>query len=155
MLESCIKPIIYIFILTLVQELTTSSSTWKNPPCSWVMPPGPVNLIKMTFLCPAVVSSMRQLEGYLACSTDHMDLLKSFPALCKLSVKLNTSLLASAVCERLFSIAGLVLSPRRAPTTFKDEQQIFQFQAITGLLLWRGNRGRREVKTGFLFFKFC
>ncbi|KAK7158575.1 hypothetical protein R3I94_005030 [Phoxinus phoxinus] len=55
----------------------------------------------------------KQLDGYLACSADHMDLLKSFPAVCKLSVKLNTPLPASAACERLFSIAGLVFSPRR------------------------------------------
>ncbi|XP_054475860.1 uncharacterized protein LOC129108175 isoform X2 [Anoplopoma fimbria] len=58
--------------------------------------------------------STKQLDGYLACSADHMTLLKSFPAVCKLSVKLNTPLPASAACERLFSIAGLVFSPRRA-----------------------------------------
>ena len=56
----------------------------------------------------------KQLDAYLACSADNMDLLKSFPAVCKLSVKLNTPLPASAACERLFSIAGLVFSPRRA-----------------------------------------
>jgi len=58
--------------------------------------------------------SNKQLDAYLTCSADHMDLLKSFPTLCKLSVKLNTALPASAACERLFSIAGLVFSPRRA-----------------------------------------
>lgn len=56
----------------------------------------------------------KQLDAYLSCSADHMDLLKSFPAVCRLSVKLNTPLPASAACERLFSIAGLVFSPRRA-----------------------------------------
>ena len=56
----------------------------------------------------------KQLDAYLACSADNMDLLKSFPAVCKFSVKLNTPLPASAACERLFSIAGLVFSPRRA-----------------------------------------
>ena len=56
----------------------------------------------------------KQLDGYLACTADQMDLLKSFPAVCNLSVKLNTPLPASAACERLFSIAGLVFSPRRA-----------------------------------------
>ena len=58
--------------------------------------------------------STKQLDGYLACSADQMNLLKSFPAVLKLSVKLNTPLPASAACERLFSIAGLVFSPRRA-----------------------------------------
>lgn len=56
----------------------------------------------------------KQLDGFLACSSDHTDLLKSFPAVCKLSVELNTPLPASAACERLFSFAGLVFSPRRA-----------------------------------------
>ena len=35
MLESVwINPIIYIFILTTIKELTTSNSTWKHLPCS-------------------------------------------------------------------------------------------------------------------------
>ena len=55
----------------------------------------------------------KQLDAYLSCSADCMDLLKSFPAVCKLSVKLNTPLPASAVCERLFSIAWLASSSRR------------------------------------------
>lgn len=56
----------------------------------------------------------KQLEAYLSCSADNLNLLKSFPAVCKMSVRLNTPLPASAACERLFSIAGLVFSPRRA-----------------------------------------
>ncbi|CAB1333710.1 unnamed protein product, partial [Coregonus sp. 'balchen'] len=32
----------------------------------------------------------KQLDVYLACSADHMELLKSFPAVCKLSLRLNT-----------------------------------------------------------------
>jgi len=39
---------------------------------------------------------------------------------------------ASAACERLFSIAGLVFSPK---VYFEDEQDIFQFQVLTGSLL--------------------
>ena len=58
--------------------------------------------------------STKQLDGYLACSADQMNLLKSFPAVLKLSVKLNTPLPASAACERLFSVAGLIFSPKRA-----------------------------------------
>ncbi|KAK6317187.1 hypothetical protein J4Q44_G00125870 [Coregonus suidteri] len=49
--------------------------------------------------------SSKQLDRYLACSADHMELLKSFPAVCKLSLRLNTPLPSSAACERLFSIA--------------------------------------------------
>lgn len=67
----------------------------------------------------------KQLDAYLSCSADNMDLLKSFPAVCKLSVKLNTPLPASAACERLFSIAGLVFSPRRARlNAFNFENQL-------------------------------
>lgn len=58
--------------------------------------------------------SIKQLDGYLASKVDHKDILKSYPAVCKLSLKLNTSLPASAACERLFSTAGLIFSPWRA-----------------------------------------
>ena len=58
--------------------------------------------------------SAKQLDGYLTCSADHMALLKSFPAVYKLSLRLNTPLPASAACERLFNIAGFVFSTRRA-----------------------------------------
>lgn len=56
----------------------------------------------------------KQLESYLANPDDDMDVLKSYPAVCHLSLKLNTPLPASAACERLFSTAGLILRPRRA-----------------------------------------
>ncbi|XP_052420322.1 uncharacterized protein LOC127966661 [Carassius gibelio] len=69
--------------------------------------------------------SAKPLDAYLSCSADNMDLLKSFPAVCKLSVKLNTPLPASTACERLFSITGLVCSPRRARlNTFNFENQL-------------------------------
>ncbi|XP_036007241.1 uncharacterized protein LOC118567127 [Fundulus heteroclitus] len=61
----------------------------------------------------------KQFDAYLSCSADHMDMLKSFPYVCKLSVKLNTPLPASAACKRLFSIAGLVFSPRRVRINFR------------------------------------
>ncbi|KAI2646926.1 hypothetical protein H4Q32_029683 [Labeo rohita] len=47
-----------------------------------------------------------ELDGCLACASDSMDLLHSFPAIKKLSMKLNTALPASAAFERLFSCAG-------------------------------------------------
>jgi len=49
-----------------------------------------------------------------------MDVLKSFPAVCNLSLKLNTPLPASAACERLFSTAGLILRPKRARLDSKN-----------------------------------
>lgn len=68
----------------------------------------------------------KQLEAYLSCSADNLDLLKSFPAVCKMSVKLNTPLPASAACERLFSIAGLVFTPERARLQDSNfENQLF------------------------------
>ncbi|XP_041825223.1 uncharacterized protein LOC121655155 isoform X2 [Melanotaenia boesemani] len=62
----------------------------------------------------------KQLESYLACPDDTMDILKSFPAVCNLSLKLNTPLPASAACERLFSTAGLIFTPKRACLNSKN-----------------------------------
>ncbi|CAL9690982.1 unnamed protein product [Knipowitschia caucasica] len=59
----------------------------------------------------------KQLESYLACPNDTMEILKSFPAVLDLSLpllSLNTPLPASAACERLFSTAGLIFRPKRA-----------------------------------------
>lgn len=61
-----------------------------------------------------VNENTKQLESYLACQADTMDVLKTFPAVCHLSLKLNTPLPASAACERLFSTAGLIFRPKRA-----------------------------------------
>lgn len=70
--------------------------------------------------------SSKQMDGHLACSADHMELLKSFPAVCKLSLRLNTPLPTSAACERLSSIAVLVFSPRRARLDSRNfENQLF------------------------------
>lgn len=57
--------------------------------------------------------STRQLDGYLASSVTSMDILKSVPAILKLSIKLNTPLPASAACERLFSTAGHIFCAKR------------------------------------------
>ncbi len=63
---------------------------------------------------------IKQLDGYLACKADDKVTFKSFPAVCKLSLKVNTALPASAACERLFSTAGLIFSPRRARMDSKN-----------------------------------
>ncbi|KAL1248758.1 hypothetical protein QQF64_032974 [Cirrhinus molitorella] len=60
------------------------------------------------------LETTQQLDAYLGCPGDTVEVLKSFPAVCKLSLKLNTALPASAACERLFSVAGLIFRPRRA-----------------------------------------
>jgi len=64
------------------------------------------------------------LDGYLACASEEMELLHSFPLVKKLSLKLNTPLPASAACERLFSCAGQLFTPRRArldSTNFENQ----------------------------------
>ena len=71
--------------------------------------------------------NIKQLEGYLASKVDHKEILKSYPVVCKLSLKLNTTLPASAACERLFSTAGLIFSPRRARLDAKNlENQLLK-----------------------------
>lgn len=62
----------------------------------------------------------KQLETYLGCPGDTTDVLKSFPAVCRLSLRLNTALPASAACERLFSTAGLIFTPKRARVDSKN-----------------------------------
>ncbi|XP_039649466.1 uncharacterized protein LOC120554574 [Perca fluviatilis] len=62
----------------------------------------------------------KQLETYLGCPGDTTDVLKSFPAVCCLSLRLNTALPASAACERLFSTAGLIFTPKRARVDSKN-----------------------------------
>ena len=71
--------------------------------------------------------NIKQLEGYLASKVDHKEILKSYPVVCKLSLKLNTTLPASAACWRLFSTAGLIFSPRRARLDAKNlENQLLK-----------------------------
>ncbi|XP_065127714.2 uncharacterized protein [Paramisgurnus dabryanus] len=60
------------------------------------------------------LETTQQLDAYLGCPGDTVEVLKSFPAVCQLSLKLNMALPASAACERLFSVAGLIFRPRRA-----------------------------------------
>ncbi|XP_049452281.1 uncharacterized protein LOC125900979 [Epinephelus fuscoguttatus] len=65
-----------------------------------------------------------ELDGFIACVSDKMDLLNSFPLIRKLSLKLNTGLPASAACERLFSCAGLLFTANRArmnSTNFENQ----------------------------------
>lgn len=61
-----------------------------------------------------------QLDVYMASSVTSMDILKSVPALLKLSLKLNTPLPASAACERLFSTAGHIFSAKRGRLSSKN-----------------------------------
>lgn len=79
--------------------------------CSLVRSTGWAHLMKTTFFSGMRASKAqggaKQLKAYLSCSADSMDLLKSFPAVCKMSVRLNTPLPASAACKRLFRQTSL------------------------------------------------
>ncbi|KAL6475709.1 hypothetical protein MHYP_G00167490 [Metynnis hypsauchen] len=66
------------------------------------------------------LETTQQLDAYLGCPRDTVEVLKSFPAVCQLSLKLNTALPASAACERLFTVAGLIFRPKRARTASKN-----------------------------------
>ena len=62
------------------------------------------SLINMTSLHPSGQENQKQLERYLSCpSNGIMDVLHTFPQIKKLSLKVNTSLPASAACETLQS----------------------------------------------------
>ena len=56
-----------------------------------------------------------ELDCYLGMTSEEdISAFNSLPKLKKLFIKLNTPLPASAACERLFSTAGLIFSPKRA-----------------------------------------
>nr|XP_020477590.1 uncharacterized protein LOC109972796 isoform X1 [Monopterus albus] len=101
----------YAAVTSPVSQATNILQAEANIQMGWLLPT--INLL-ITKPDRVKLPLNEQLDAYLACVADHMDLLKSFPAVCKLSVKLNTPLPASAACERLFSCAALVFSPRRA-----------------------------------------
>lgn len=60
-----------------------------------------------------VQETSKQLDVYLASTATTMVVLKSVPAVYRLSLKVNTPLPASAACERLFSSAGQIFTPKR------------------------------------------
>ena len=66
----------------------------------------------------------KQLESYLASPTDTMDILKTFPSVCYLSLKLNTPLPASAACEGPFSTAGMIFRLKRAKLCSKNFENL-------------------------------
>ena len=57
---------------------------------------------------------IRRHTNFEAEIEEDIDLLHSFSALKKLSIKINTALPVSAACERLFSCGGLLFTSRRA-----------------------------------------
>ncbi|KAJ8264635.1 hypothetical protein GJAV_G00151540 [Gymnothorax javanicus] len=71
----------------------------------------------------------KQLDQYLACPADDMELLRCFPAVCKLFVKLNTPLPSSAACDRLFGVTGPVFRPGRT----RMDSQNFENQLLLKL----------------------
>lgn len=70
-----------------------------------------------------------ELDGYLACSSNKIDLLRAFPYIRKLFLKLNAGLPASAACERLFNCTGVLATAKRARMNATDfeNQLLFKF----------------------------
>ena len=121
--QSCIRSIIYI-TLSLFQELTTSDIRHIEEPFLQLADANRSTLsddedfFSNLQSCQAQ-DGAKQLDGYLTCSSDHMNLLKSFPAVCKLSVKLNTPLPASVACEAELH-RRTCLQPKNSKTEFSQ-----------------------------------
>ena len=71
----------------------------------------------------------QEFEGYLNMKGRGLNILVAFPTLKKLSKMLNTPLPASAACERLFSCAGLIFTPKRANLLSEN----FEYQLLSKL----------------------
>ena len=98
--------------------MTTSRTIWREA-CSHQSPANGSSASDEDDLFSSMKTThgqetVKQLEGYLASKVDNKEILKSYPSVCKLSLKINTALPASAACERLFSTAGLIFNQRRA-----------------------------------------
>ena len=83
----------------------------------------------------ATVSVLEQLNNYMQQPVGDVKSICQFPQLKELFVRLNTPLPVSAACERLFSCAGQIFTPKRA--TISDGN--FEHQ----LLLKLNNKFRR------------
>lgn len=55
-----------------------------------------------------------ELKQYIFSSSESLSVLEMFPKMKKLFIKFNTTLPSSASVERLFSVAGLVITPKRS-----------------------------------------
>jgi hypothetical protein len=61
----------------------------------------------------------REVETFLEAKSTNIQSLADYPAVAKAFVKANSTLPSSAAVERLFSTAGMILSPRRCKMTDK------------------------------------
>ena len=67
-----------------------------------------------------------ELDEYLASKPANVDSLTNFSNIAKAFIKANSTLPSSAAVERLFSTAGMILSPRRCKMTDKlFDQMVF------------------------------
>ena len=55
----------------------------------------------------------KELDDFLASETTSIESLLDYPTIAKAFMKANSTLPSSAAVERLFSIAGMILTPRR------------------------------------------
>ena len=70
-------------------------------------------------VAPDSNSLSKQLEDFLASKLTSIQMLKDYPLIAQAFLKANSTLPSSAAVERLFSIAGMILTPRRCKTSDK------------------------------------
>jgi len=64
-------------------------------------------------VAPDTGSLTKQLEDFLASKLTSIQSLKDYPVIAEAFHKANSTLPSSAAVERLFSVAGMILTPRR------------------------------------------
>jgi hypothetical protein len=70
-------------------------------------------------VAPDSNSLSKQLEDFLASKLTSIQMLKDYPLIAQAFLKANSTLPSSAAVERLFSVAGMILTPRRCKMSDK------------------------------------
>ena len=101
-----LKDIVKSKLNGLIGELSVANATS-------VLPSPVASATFLDFDAPTIHISS-ELETFLSDGRKHLNMLDSYPNIYKLFVQINTPLPSSAPVERLFSIAALILTARRA-----------------------------------------
>jgi len=108
-------------VLNYVQEVAVENYTEAHLPTANVAQHDNNLFSFMTSAGSAAAGSpvARQVEEFIDSKSTSLQSLKDYPQVARAFVKANSTLPSSAAVERLFSIAGMILSPRQCKISDK------------------------------------